>query len=73
MRIIYYQEKLHLSLTKSEIDELYHAKGRPIEICITSLITLSEDITQCNLQYLRDLESKIVDLVSSIEKYEKLN
>jgi len=66
MRLIYYQEKLYLSLTKSEVDELYHAKGKAIEICITSLISLSEDITHCNLQYLRDLESKI-------EKYEKLN
>lgn len=66
MRLVYYQEKLFLSLTKSEIDELYHAKGRPVEICLTSLISLSEDITQCNLQYLRDLNSKI-------EKYEKLN
>jgi hypothetical protein len=66
MRLIYYQEKLYLSLTKTESDELYHAKGRAIEICTTSLITLSEDITQCNLQYLRDLHSKI-------DNYEKLN
>ena len=73
MRLVYYQEKLYLSLTKTESDELYHAKGRAIEICTTSLISLSEDITQCNLQHLRDLENKINELESKVEKYEKLN
>jgi hypothetical protein len=73
MRLVYYQEKLYLSLTKTESEELYHAKGRAIEICITSLISLSEDITQCNLQHLRDLENKINELESKVEKYEKLN
>jgi hypothetical protein len=33
MRLVYYQEKLYLSLTKTESEELYHAKGRAIEIC----------------------------------------
>lgn len=73
MRLVYYQEKLYLSLTKAESDELYHAKGKAIEICTTSLITLSEDITLCNLQHLRDLENTINELESKVEKYEKLN
>ncbi len=59
MRIIYYQEKLHLSLTKSEIDDLYHAKGRAVEVCPSCLLTLQQDISEATRQYLIDLQNKL--------------
>jgi len=55
MRIIYYQDKLLLSLTKSEIDEVYHSKGRPIEIPIGNLLTLHKDINDAINQYVKDI------------------
>jgi len=55
MRIIYYQDKLLLSLTKSEIDEAYHAKGRPIELPIGNLLPLHEDINHAINQYVKDI------------------
>jgi len=55
MRIIYYQDKLLLSLTKSEIDEAYHAKGRPIELPIGNLLPLHKDINDSINQYVKDI------------------
>jgi len=55
MRIIYYQDKLLLSLTKSEIDEAYHAKGRPIELPIGNLLVLHKDINEAMNQYVKDI------------------
>ena len=55
MRIIYYQDKLLLSLTKSEIDEAYHAKGTPIELPIGNLLPLHNDINDAINQYVKDI------------------
>lgn len=55
MRIIYYQDKLYLSLTKSEIDEAYHAKGRPIELPIGNLLPLHKDVSNAIQNYIKDI------------------
>ena len=55
MRIIYYKDNLYLSLTKSEADDVYHAKGRQVELPIKSLLVLHKDINEAINQYVKDI------------------
>lgn len=55
MRIIYYQDKLYLSLTKSEVDEVYQNKGKSVELSIGNLLPLHKDISDAIQNYVKDI------------------
>ena len=58
MRITYQDGKLFLSLTRSEVEQVYDDVGRPIELDIGNLSTLHEDVSKCVVQYLRYIQMK---------------
>ena len=55
-RISYHKGKLYLSLTRSECQEAYDNIGKPLELDISQLKVLHEDITKIVAEYWRDIE-----------------
>lgn len=55
MRIIYYKEELHLSLTRKEVEQINQSIGTPIQLDIKYLIPLHEDINKAVNVYLKEL------------------
>jgi len=55
-RISYQNGKLYLSLTRNECQEVYDNIGRPLELDISQLKVLHEDISKIVAEYWRDIE-----------------
>lgn len=58
MRIVYLNNKLYISLTKDEIDNVNKNIGSLTEIDIGNLIVLHEDVNWAVLQYWKDQDAK---------------
>ena len=55
-RISYQNGKLYLSLTRNECQEAYDNLGKPLELDISQLKVLHEDITKIVVEYWKDIE-----------------
>ena len=55
-RISYQNGKLYLSLTRNECQEAYDNIGKPLELDISQLKVLHEDISKVVTEYWRDVE-----------------